>query len=211
MLGHPWLHLDGILAHLINRMLRGPDYYVLPSKRPVDPQQPQRVMPLKNTRDVFHASVSLFDCEEAYAGSLYKRFYSFQSTRVKTRKAKVDLARGLYKLYAMRLPYIPARTVTFYCCGDINRVLQLLSFLPALGKKTAVGYGQYRSLTVEETAEDYSLVRDGVAMRPIPLEMCRYAERQMMLAYRPPYWDKRLIKPCAPPGAKVELKPAWQK
>ena len=48
MLGSPWLMFDGIIAHLLNRELRGQDYYTLPSKEPV-PQRNLyrgRVMPL---------------------------------------------------------------------------------------------------------------------------------------------------------------------
>lgn len=205
MLAHPWLHLDGILSHLLNRENRGLDYWNLPSKEPIEPAFPIRRMPLKSTRDVFHASVSFFDTDITGATTLYKRFYEQQSHIVETKKSKVDLMRGVFRMYMMRMPIIPAQQITFYACGDLKEVLRLIEYLPAIGKKTACGFGAIKSISVEETPEDYSLVKDGKAMRPIPIEMCKYASEVMMLAYRPPYWDKRLVKPCAPPGAEVEI------
>ena len=34
----------------------------------------------------------------------------------------------------MRLPYLPAKTATFYCCGDMAEVIRLIGYLPGLGK-----------------------------------------------------------------------------
>ncbi len=205
MLGHPWLALDGILAHLISRELRGEDYYVLPSKEPV----PRRawytgsVMPLAQTRDLFHASVAWFDRSEASAATIYKRFDESRSHLIQTEKQRIDVGRGLYRAYAMRMPYLPAVTAKFYVRGDIKEVLRLVSFLPGLGKKVAYGYGMFRSVSVEETEQDYSLVKDGVAMRPLPCHMGFDSGEKMMLAYKMPYWDKRNVAPCVPPGAKL--------
>lgn len=207
MLGHPWLALDGILAHLINRELRGQDYYTLPSKE-VIPQTflyHGATMPLAQTKDIFHASVAWLDCNEASTATIYKRFAEQQCNTINTKKKAIDIARGHFKAYAMRLPYIPARTATFYVRGNIKETLRLLSYLPGLGKKVAYGYGIYRSISIEETDADYSLIKDGIAMRPLPSFIVDSNE-QMMLAYKPPYWDKRNVSPCAPPGAKVTWK-----
>jgi hypothetical protein len=205
MLGHPWLALDGILAHLINREQRGEDYYTLPSKEPV--HKPTwycgMTMPLAQTRDIFHASVAWFDCQEASATTIYKRFCESQAHLLVTDRRKIDVGRGVYRAYAMRMPYVPARTATFYVRGDLMETLRLLSYLPGLGKKVAYGYGMYRDVGVEETPEDYSLVKDGVAMRPLPATLFNSNEL-MMLAYKPPYWDKANVRACVPPGAKVE-------
>ena len=71
----------------------------------------------------------------------------------------------------MRLPYLPATSATFYVNGDVGEVLRLVQYLPGLGKKTAYGYGMIRSVSVEETPEDWSLVKDGVAMRAVALQL----------------------------------------
>lgn len=212
MLGHPWLACDGIVAHLINREQRGQDYYTLLSKEPVSFTRFYRgaVMPFAQTRDVFHASVAWLDCNEASTATVYKRFSEQQSHLIKTDRKTIDVSRGHFRAYAMVLPYVPARTATFYARGNLKETLRLLSFLPGLGKKVAYGYGMIKSVSVEETAEDYSLVKDGVAMRPLPLDLGFKSSELMMLAYRPPYWDKRLVRPCVPPGARVEwmIRPA---
>lgn len=207
LLGHPWLALDGILAHLINRELRGQDYYTLPSKEPLQQMHWYKgaLMPLAQTRDVFHASVAWLDVNEASTATIYKRFPEQQCHLIDTSRKMVDIARGHFKAYAMRLPYVPARTATFYARGNLAETLRLLSFLPGLGKKVAYGYGLFKGVSVEETEADCSLVKDGVAMRPLPLALFRSSE-QMMLAYKPPYWNRACAAPCAPPGSKVEWK-----
>lgn len=209
MLGHPWIALDGILAHLINREIRGQDYYTLPSKEPVakDYFYNGPLMPLAQTRDVFHASVAWFDTTEASVATIYKRFAEQHSHLIHTKTKTVDVARGQFKAYTMRLPYVPACTATFYTRGNLKEVLRLLSFLPGLGKKVAYGYGAIKSVSVIETDDDYSLVKDGVAMRPLPLNLGFDSTEKMMLAYKPPYWDKTNVAPCVPPGAKV----SWMK
>jgi CRISPR type IV-associated protein Csf3 len=209
MLAHPWLALDGILAHLINREVRGEDYYTLPSKEPVSVSHGARnLMPLLKTVDLahylhfYHASVAQLEPSEASAATIYKRFDESRSHLIQTEKKKIDVSRGLFRAYAMRMAYVPARTATFYGYGFVMEVLRLISHLPGLGKKVAYGYGMFRSVSVEETAEDYSFVKDGVAMRPLPSVLFR-SDENMMLAFKPPYWDKTNVRSCVPPGAKV--------
>jgi len=212
MLGHPWLALDGILAHLINRELRGQDYYTLPSKE-VIPQTflyHGATMPLAQTKDIFHASVAWLDCNEASTATIYKRFAEQQCNTIKTKKKAIDIARGHFKAYRMVLPYLSASKAIFYVRGNLKEIVRLLSYLPGLGKKVAYGYGAYRSISVEETPENWSLIKDNIAMRPIPLNMLEQASEQMYLAYRPPYWDKTLVKPCAPPGSIIKFKKEYK-
>ena len=210
MLGHPWIALDGILAHLINREIRGQNFWTLPSKEPIPNVlgRQQNLMPLKKTvcyphGDVYHGSVAWLDCADASATTIYKRFDESRCHMIQTQKQKIDVGRGLFRAYMMRLPYIPAKTACFYACGDLMEVLRLLSYLPGLGKKVAYGYGMIKGVSVEETDEDYSLMKDGVAMRPLP-DFLADSDEKMMLAYRPPYWDKRNVVPCVPPGAHVK-------
>lgn len=203
-LGHPWMHFDGLLMHLKAREALGEDYYVLPSK---DPKELGVEIPVakleRNGFQVYRASVSFFDVDVLAVTTIYKRFYEKDAGTLIARK--IDLARGLYRSYMMRLPYIPARRVYFYAYGDPGEIDRLLSALEGLGKKVSIGFGRFREYVIEEVDEDASVVYNGVAMRPIPAAMLRYADRAMMLAYKPPYWDKRNVALCAPPGARVEF------
>jgi hypothetical protein len=205
LLGHPWLAFDGILAHLINRERRGQDFWTLPSKEPV----PQTflywgaTMPLAQTRNVFHGSVAWLDCNEAHITTIYKRFAEQQCHNIKTEKKAIDIARGHFKAYAMKLPYLSARTATFYARGNIKETLRLLGFLPGLGKKVAYGYGAIKSVSAQETEADYSLIKDGVAMRTLPCHLGFDSDENMVLNYKSPYWNRNEARPCVPPGARV--------
>ncbi len=209
MLAHPWLAFDGILAHLLNREIRGQDYYTLPSKEPVDSVQQVNCMPIRKTicygyGDVLHASVAQLDVSDVNVATIYKRFDERSCHKIDTAMKKLQIDRGHYRAYMMRMPYLPARKITFYINGDVREILRLIQYLPGLGKKVGYGYGMIKSVSVEETPEDFSLIKDGVAMRPLPCWFCD-GEEKMMLAWKPPYWDKRNVTACVPPGAKVKF------
>jgi len=216
-LGHPYIHFDGLLAHLILREYMGFDYYVLPSKQPLTRQDfyrmkrpPERLMPLGRLGPIYRASASQFDPNPLYVTTFFKRFHEPLAAQQNFKHKSIDTGRGRFRGWMLRLPYIPAETVTFYAYGDLPKVLHLISHVTGLGKKVVAGFGAFKSVSVEELKEDYSVVWDDRAMRPIPLYMCEKAEEQMMLAYKPPYWDKRNVQPCATPGSKVVLKPEWE-
>ncbi len=205
-MGHPWLHLDGLIAHFVFRNLLGADYWLLPGKLPVPVKIP---LPLKSTGEMWHASVSIFDANESEwtNTTVYKRFDSRHSEMInRGRKRYVQINRGRYKMYMMTLPYLPVKRVRFFACGDIERVQELLSHVQYLGKKAAYGFGAVKSIDVQEHDVDLSVVDDdGVAMRPIPVRLLKKYDDQVRLAWRPPFWDKKNVALCAPPGANVEL------
>ncbi|OYT64160.1 hypothetical protein B6U67_00730 [Methanosarcinales archaeon ex4484_138] len=203
-LAHPYIHLDGLIMHLLLRDILKDDYYNLPSKSPIDFGQYLRP-PLKKSGKVYHASVSFFDIQDVYVTTIYKRFCTEYLDHLTAHKKKIRRGTGHFKDFMIRLPYIPAKTVTFYANGNIGEIERLLAALEALGKKTAYGFGLIRSIEVEEMKEDWSVVKNGKAMRPIPMSMLDYAEKQVALAYKPPYWDKRNVAICVPPGAEVRL------
>jgi len=204
-LTYPWIHFDGLLAHLVQRRLDSHGYRSLPSKRVVKVVG-ERILPLRKTAGIYHASVSFFDGGgEACATTIYKRFCERHLDLRRVRKKKIDRTRGHFRDYMIRLVYVPARRVTFYACGDPNEIERLLEALPGLGKKVAIGFGFVRDFRVEEIKEDCSVVKDGRAMRPIPLPLLDATSEVVMMAYKPPYWAKEFVAPCAPPGAWVKL------
>lgn len=210
-LNHPWLHFDGLIAHLIYLRVRGRDYYTLPTKRVVhlaaDEMGPY-CRTLRVTNDgmdgLTHASVSWFDPPDPAYRSLqyFKRF----EERGWPRRNKVPLGSGHYRTWLLRWVYLPVHTVTFYGCGDIALVRDLLADLTHLGNDHRVGWGRIAALTVEPLAEDRSVVWQGRAMRPIPVRLLRSWSDAVPLAWRPPYWAVENVALCAPPGAEVELR-----
>jgi len=217
-LAHPWLHLEGIVAHLWHRM-NNPHYRALPSKR-VEKVQGRLTLPLKRYycchQFIYHASVGLIDAEtpeEAWKAldrlqltKIYKRFYERGLDYNRVRVKKISRGSGYFKDFAMSLPYIPAKRVVFYANGDPDILEVLFEALPGLGKKTAIGYGFIRDFKIKELSENRSIVMDGYAMRPIPYFMLKHHEELVMLAYKAPFWAKESVALCAPPFTKVELK-----
>lgn len=63
--------------------------------------------------------------------------------------------------------------VGFYGCGDIARVKSLLRLLPGIGRKAARGYGALvdDGVDIDIMETDWSLMRDGKPMRPIPEQL----------------------------------------
>ncbi|XRP97790.1 hypothetical protein ACO3UB_08325 (plasmid) [Methanocaldococcus sp. 16A] len=206
-LGHPWINFDSLIAHL--KLRRDyPDYRALPSCNPIY-DIGKIDLPLKRFKFgcdfVYHASVSIFDVSDYYSATIYKRFTEKYLRYEKMRVKQIQRGSGFFRDFMINHIYIPAKTVTFYVCGDKEELEELLKGLPGLGKKTAIGYGFIKEFSIDEADEDYSLVKDGKAMRPIPIKACKEAEDIALLAYKIPYWAKRNVAPCVPPGAKVAL------
>lgn len=200
-MGFAWLHLDGIVAHLEARRTLGEDYYTLPSKEPVDLNLE---IPLKKTGKIYHASSIILDPEMLSAMTIYKRFNEADIQTTQIKKKHIQLAMGLFRSYMIRLPYISTKKVCFFANGDKERLEHSLSHLHAIGKKTVIGFGKITDMKIEEIGTDCSLVMDGVAMRPLPVDMLSEYSKSFWCAYTFPYWDKRLVCECAPPGAMVE-------
>jgi len=205
----PFIFFDGLVAHLMNRYLDPEGYRALPSKRAIqevgDVRIPIKRFNLPNGEYIYHASVSFFDTKNAYTTTIYKRFCEQFLDLQKIKRRKIDTSRGFFKNYAIKLIYIPTRKVTFYTCGDPDALDFLLEGLPALGKKTAIGFGMIKDYTIREVSDDFSIIKDGRAMRPIPIEVVKSANEIIPMAYKPPYWAKENVRPCVPPLARCEL------
>lgn len=206
-LTHPWMHFDSLVAHLLMRDAMGEDYYLLPRKFPFsrllrNVELPSH--PIKQTKDLFHASVSFFDTGRQAVEVLYKRF----EDRWVGGKRKISRGSGYFRDYMIQHIYIPATIVEFYVCGDGEILERLCHLVIGLGDNSRIGWGAVRKVEITPQQEDWSIVYKGVAMRPIPEHHLSYASERMYLAWRPPYWASENVDLCAPPGAKVRLK--WE-
>jgi len=203
LLANPYIHGDAVLMALLMKRILGDEYYNLPAKSPI-PVHNLLKLPLKQTNGVYHASVSQFDTDIIKTETVYKRFDEEHLGHVKSKIKKIRLGQGYFKSYRMNFPVIPTKTVTFYFNGTLGECKGIFEDLTALGKKTDIGYGIVRSMSVEPTQDDYSFVKDGTCMRPLPnsdfkdLGLPSISQR---LAWRAPYWDKKNLAMCAAPGA----------
>ncbi|MGB9835034.1 MAG: hypothetical protein ACPLPW_08735 [bacterium] len=203
----PWISFDGLLAHLMLLDALGEDYLVMPKKLDLSEIFPQnrRLLPLKKTQDIYHASVSLFIPHSIRVTQIYKRFEERWAGALN--RKKIYLGMGPFRAYMIQEPYIPCKEVVFYGFGDLNIIRNLIeNYLCGLGNDFRIGFGAIRDISWETTDTDYSIVADGIAMRPIPISMCAEYEDAVYLPYKSPYWSPKNVVLCVPPGSKCKLK-----
>ena len=189
----PWLHLDSILSYLCLRDALGDLFYCMPTEETIDVSLLN--LPLKRTSDVYHSSVGIYaNNVKLYRDTIYKRFTDKETHKLTHRqqKGRIKTNQGHFKDFMINLPIIITDTITFYCNGDKKELERLLSHLTSIGKKTSIGGGRIRNITITETNEDYSFFKDNCIMRPIPATMDVPVFEGMIFQqqpYKPPYWE----------------------
>ncbi|MEN6535531.1 MAG: hypothetical protein ABFD89_17840 [Bryobacteraceae bacterium] len=107
-----------------------------------------------------------------------------------------------------RVPYeytlLQDNCVEWWCLGDQAMIESLLREVSSLGKFRGAGKGRVREWVVEQCepwGDGFPVLRDGQAMRPLPLDYPGLAPKQSV-AYRtlcPPYHLRMLEEPCVVP------------
>lgn len=72
---------------------------------------------------------------------------------LKLRLAEIDTGRGYLKGYSMLQSTQVIKDVTAWCIGDPERVVELLSGIPSIGKLGRNSFGLVESFSVEEAAQ----------------------------------------------------------
>jgi hypothetical protein len=137
----------------------------------------------------WHAS-ALFPDGEIESLQFWRK--KFRTNRIHMTNGSPNLMSGKYKEYNMPMPLILCSTITAYAFGSRKRVAQLLRRIKFIGKKGAYGKGAIVGVEVEIIEQDYSLIKDGKAMRYLPgKDGNRYGR------IKPPYWNAtERIKTC---------------
>lgn len=206
----PWLHLDSILSYLCLRDALGDLFYCMPTEETIDVSLLN--LPLKRTSDVYHSSVGIYaDNVKLYRDTIYKRFTDKETHKLTHRqqKGRIKTNQGHFKDFMINLPIIITDTITFYCNGDKKELERLLSHLTSIGKKTSIGSGRIRNITITETNEDYSFFKENHIMRPIPATMDVPVFEGMIFQkqpYKPPYWDKNNVCMCIVPENQIKVR-----
>lgn len=206
-LTYPWIYFDGLVSHVLFREGMGEDFFLLPHDLPFSrllrgvKTPPQ---PIKRWRGIPCCSASIFACDDLYLEHIHKRFEDRWPASSK-KKGKIYLASGHFRNYRVQQIYVPTPTVTFYLSADRAGIESVLEQVTALGDDTRIGWGAVAGWDLTETERDWSIVADGIAMRPIPVTECRSQDDSELMAWRSPYWASENVVRCAPPGAKVKL------
>jgi len=199
MLNHRWIHLDGIIGHLIWHRANDPNRFDCKAPTPIDEKKFKRTITLKD--GIPCASVGVFEEEDYRAVNYVKRPEPDLMS-----KGKLDIASGYFRAWRLAGVYNPSLQVTFYAHGRKDLLEELFADLTHLGDNIRMGWGLIKRMQIEQIDHDCSIMRDGVAMRPIPVEAAREYECAYPLAWKPPFWAAENVRLCVPPGAKVRLK-----
>jgi hypothetical protein len=170
----------------------------------------------ENKTDVFHIPLPLKligTKEPFYAASIGFPKHAVEGTarwRKQTdieSKKKIRIGSGEYKRYDMPMPYTSAEEIIFYANGNKGEIERLLQYIPGIGKKRTQGYGNVRKWQVESLEDDWSIVKDGIPMRPIPVSEAEPFDLkctvEILFATRSPYWHRKNLTHCYMPLCKV--------
>jgi len=196
-LGFPWIYLDSLLANLKVIEEQGERYFISPKVAPMETPE----IPVKKWRDVYVSSVSIFEPSDVG----FQVFQYFKKGDYPFPEGKIRKGSGFFKDFYLRVGYLPVRSIKFYCTCEKDEVERLLHKAPAIGKERNIGFGFIREVGVKETEYEWGLVKDGLAMRPIPVTYLEEYEDTAYLAYKPPYWMKENVALCAVPFTRVKL------
>jgi CRISPR type IV-associated protein Csf3 len=133
---------------------------------------------------------ALFPESPVESGQYWRK--KFRMDRIHLTRGSPNLMSGKYREYNMPIPLILCSEVIGYAFGDRKRLAQLLPRVRYIGKKGGYGKGGVVGVKVETINEDYSLVKEGKAMRFLPQKDGNRYGRIL-----PPYWnDTERIQTC---------------
>lgn len=112
----------------------------------------------------------------------------FRQTRAHLTTGSPVLTNATYREYNIPMTLTLAARMVGYAFGEAGKIRrELRRHIRHLGKKRAAGKGRVNDVLVEECAQDWSCVRDGRAMRFLPVGANFAGARRARL--RPPYWN----------------------
>ncbi len=199
--GH--LYFDGILSYAVMRDLLGEDLDNLNDNKTVALDIP---LPIKKYKDVYHASVAIIQSKTEGTAKWRKRWEDRYDDLVDfgNKKKQINEKSGFFKAYDLPVQYVSADEIYFYVNGNKEEIKRLLKLISFVGKKSAQGYGIIREKSTESINEDFSILKNGVLMRPIPANYLRDPRNKTMQmnAYKPSYWNPQNFKACVMPFAE---------
>ncbi len=111
-----------------------------------------------------------------------------------------NLVCGVYRDWNTPIPLVLTPRMVAYANGNRKECKKLLKELRYLGKKRSYGFGKIIEIEFQEIEEDYSLVKDGQAMRYLP-----HQDGIRLVRPRPPYWNRIGRVKCCEIGDKINI------
>jgi len=185
--------LDGLLAWVVAAQHR-----LLPPQSGEPPRRIEIPIQRDEKRDVYLCSQGFLAQEASEVRYKNRRAPWVEFARLgssKIRRVNISLAENKsYRVpYELRL----GRAIEWWCLGDAERILELLSYVHYLGKHRGSGEGALDIHGTPWTVEPckswgrgFPVVQSGKPMRPLPIEYPGLrAPRTRFGNVRPPYYD----------------------
>ena len=120
-------------------------------------------------------------------------FVRYQNYLIKDKK--IEIAKGKYKPYHIKIYYRHASFIEWYCVGNPYDIASLLRFCTHIGKNSGDGWGEVQRWEIVDWPEDWSIRGPGnKLMRAVPNRKSNF-----LYGLRPSYWNSRHIFPCKMP------------
>lgn len=108
---------------------------------------------------------------------------------------------GHYKNEFYSIERFVAESIVYYVRGHKETIENLLKKLRFIGRKSSLGWGEVKYISIEETTKDYSLFKDNQLMRNIPIvNSFNFKSNKVKIGrLTHPYWLKTDLKECIVP------------
>lgn len=197
--------LDSIISAAICKKILGDDYYAGNNEIGTKEMQDKTLGKILDKKyDVYCTSYGFGDNKE-FLVNWNKRWESKYDDYVDFGKmGKIDIGAGYFKNYHMPLIVHSYKTIVFYVRGDLEKIKVLLeNYINFIGKKSAQGYGEISRYEFEEIEADYSIIKQGILMRHIPIKykdkLNGFQYNTMEKSIIPPYWRNDYRELCMIP------------
>lgn len=147
---------------------------------------------------VWHASALFPDGPTGEAIWYWRK--RFRQGRAELTGGSPNLAQGTYRDWQMPLPMLMTRRLVGYVRGKRQDIRKCLEGIRYVGKKRAHGHGKVLGWDIQPMEQDYSLVKDGLAMRYLP-----DPRGIRMVRSQPPYWHHYGRIACCDVGDPVSI------
>lgn len=188
-----YLTLDGLLAVAFETM----------TGRPAAPDD----IPLVSEAGIKKGSAAFFNQGRVSSKTMFSRLSAHELAEVPDKvlprrggRYLVNQESGEFKASTTKFIEVETEFACWFGVGDPEKVADYLRFVPGIGRKASLGYGQINHDEIEiEDAPDCALSLYGSPARPIPVSAWRGGPaQQAMASVHHPYWESQRV-PCVVP------------
>lgn len=191
------IHLDALLAYCLAPRLGLKDYINrddIPEECPL----PLKKHTLKGGKWVWSGSALFPEGPQGEDLQFWRK--RFRQDCADLTNGSPNIREGTYRDWNMPIPLVLTHKMIAYGSGGRRQCLKLLRRdIKSLGKKRAYGLGKVTKIEAIEIGKNYSIEKDGRAMRWLPNEK---GSRLVRLA--PPYWNRICRVMCCEVGEVID-------